>query len=287
MGVDTGGAGDSGSFIGFACDETPELMPLPIQLSHQLTLRLAEARRLGIVPFLRPDGKAQVTVEYDQDRPVRVQTVVISTQHDEDVTTLDVRKEVRRHVIDAVIPREMVDATTQYFINPTGRFVIGGPHGDTGITGRQVAMDTYGGAVRYTSGALSGVDATKVDRSGAYMARYIAKNIVAAGLATRIEVCLSYAIGVAEPTNISVRTFGTGLVPDRSIVPLIREFFPLTPRGIIDTLRLRRPIYRATSVHGHFGRENESFSWERTDKVHDLRHAVLDIQGTTASQSSR
>ena len=270
MGVDTGGAGDQGLMFGYACDETPELMPLPIMMAHKLVRRLSEVRRAGMVDFLRPDGKSQVSVEYVDGKPVRIDAVVVSTQH-ADIPIETVRAGVREHVIDAVIPAEMVDARTKYHINPTGRFVIGGPHGDTGLTGRKIIVDTYGGMGRHGGGCFSGKDPTKVDRSACYMARYVAKNVVAAGLARRCEVQLAYAIGVAEPVSVSVDTFGTAAVADSRIVELIREHFPLTPRGMIEHLRLRRPIYRQSAAFGHFGRVEETFSWEATDKAGVLR----------------
>jgi len=270
MGVDTGGAGDQGLMFGFACDETPELMPLPIMLAHRLVRRLSEVRRAGILDFLRPDGKSQVSVEYANGAPTRVDAVVVSTQHSDSVSTETLRAEVKKHVIDPVVPPEMVDRGTHYHINPTGRFVIGGPHGDTGLTGRKIIVDTYGGMGRHGGGAFSGKDPTKVDRSACYMARYIAKNLVAAGLASRCEVQLAYAIGVAEPVSVMVNTFGTGVVPEDRLAKLIRAHFPLTPRGIIDHLKLRRPIYRNTAAFGHFGREEDGFSWEATDKVEAL-----------------
>jgi S-adenosylmethionine synthetase len=274
MGVDTGGAGDQGLMFGFACDETAELMPMPIQLAHRLTERLSEARRSGLLPWLRPDGKSQVSVEYVNGKPVRIDAIVVSTQHGEEVSTEQLRADVRKHVIDAVVPRKMVDSDTKYHINPTGRFVIGGPHGDTGLTGRKIIVDTYGGMGRHGGGAFSGKDPTKVDRSACYMARYIAKNLVAAGLATRVEVQLAYAIGVAEPVSVMVNTFGTGTIPESEMTDLIRATFPLTPRGIIDHLQLRRPIYRNTAAFGHFGRSHDTFSWEKTDKANALRSAA-------------
>jgi S-adenosylmethionine synthetase len=271
MGVDTGGAGDQGLMFGYACDETAELMPLPIMLAHKLTQRLSEARRSGELDFLRPDGKSQVSVEYDNGRPIRIDAVVISTQHHDTVSTEELRAKVRKHIIDPVIPADMVDGNTKYHINPTGRFVIGGPHGDTGLTGRKIIVDTYGGMGRHGGGAFSGKDPTKVDRSACYMARYIAKNLVAAGLAKRCEVQLAYAIGVAEPVSVMVNTFGTGTVEESRLVELVRSHFPLTPKGMIDHLRLRRPIYRKTAAFGHFGRKEESFSWEAVDKAEALR----------------
>ena len=274
MGVDTGGAGDQGLMFGYACDETPELMPMPIMLSHRLAQRLSQARRSGELPFLRPDGKSQVSVEYVDGRPSRIDAVVISTQHHDTVSTEELRDKVRKHIIDAVIPKSMVDANTKYHINPTGRFVIGGPHGDTGLTGRKIIVDTYGGMGRHGGGAFSGKDPTKVDRSACYMARYIAKNLVAAGFASRCEVQLAYAIGVAEPVSVMVNTFGTGKVEESHLTDLIRKHFPLTPKGIIDHLKLRRPIYRKTAAFGHFGRGEEGFSWEATDKVEALQSEI-------------
>ena len=260
--------------FGFAVDETPELMPLPITLAHKLSKRLSDVRRSGLINFLRPDGKSQVTVEYVNGKPKRIDAIVISIQHHDTVSTEKLREEVRKHVIDAVIPAEMVDEHTKYHINPTGRFVVGGPHGDTGLTGRKIIVDTYGGMGRHGGGAFSGKDATKVDRSACYMARYIAKNLVAAGLATRCEVQLAYAIGVAEPVSVMVNTFGTGTVPEEKLTELVRATFPLTPKGIIDHLQLRRPIYQKTAAFGHFGRTEEGFTWEATDKADALRDAA-------------
>jgi len=271
MGVDTGGAGDQGLMFGYACDETPELMPLPILLAHKLVRRLSEVRRNGTLPYLRPDGKSQVSVEYVDGNPTRIDAVVISTQHGDDVTTEQLRADVRKHIIDHILPKNMLDSSTKYHINPTGRFVIGGPHGDTGLTGRKIIVDTCGGMGRHGGGAFSGKDPTKVDRSACYMARYVAKNLVAAGLASRCEVQLAYAIGVAEPVSVNVNTFGTGRIEDERIVELIRENFSLTPKAIIDHLRLRRPIYRKTAAFGHFGRTEDTFSWELTDKAEALR----------------
>jgi S-adenosylmethionine synthetase len=271
MGVDTGGAGDQGLMFGYACDETPELMPLPIMMAHKLCRRLSDARREGLLNFLRPDGKSQVSVEYEDNQPKRIEAVVISTQHSPDISIEDLRAEVQKHIIDAVIPAGMVDERTKYHINPTGRFVVGGPHGDTGLTGRKIIVDTYGGMGRHGGGAFSGKDPTKVDRSACYMARYIAKNIVASKLASRCEVQLAYAIGVAEPVSVMVNTFGTGLIPDARFTELVRANFLLTPRAIIDTLRLRRPIYRKTAAFGHFGRTEDTFTWEATDKAAALK----------------
>ena len=280
MGVDTGGAGDQGLMFGYACDETEELMPLPILLAHKLTQRLSDARRSKQIPYLRPDGKSQVSVEYVDNKPSRIDAVVISIQHDDDVTTEQLRQDVRQLVIDAVIPAGMVDADTKYHINPTGRFVIGGPHGDTGLTGRKIIVDTYGGMGRHGGGAFSGKDPTKVDRSACYMARYVAKNLVAAGLASRAEVQLAYAIGVAEPVSIMVNSFGTGKIEDSRMAELVRENFSLTPAGMIKSLNLRRPIYRATAAFGHFGRTGESFTWEATDKAEVLREAANLVAAT-------
>jgi S-adenosylmethionine synthetase len=271
MGVDTGGAGDQGLMFGYACDETPELMPLPIMMAHKLCQKLSTVRREGTLNFLRPDGKSQVSVEYVGNVPKRIEAVVISTQHSPEVSTEDLRHEVKKHIIDSVVPANMVDSNTKYHINPTGRFVVGGPHGDTGLTGRKIIVDTYGGMGRHGGGAFSGKDPTKVDRSACYMARYIAKNIVASKLASRCEVQLAYAIGVAEPVSVTVNTFGTGLIADEKFTELVRENFILTPRGIIDTLKLRRPIYRKTAAFGHFGRSEDTFSWEFTDKAEALK----------------
>ena len=275
MGVDTGGAGDQGLMFGYACNETPELMPLPIMLSHKLVQKLSEVRKAKTLTYLRPDGKSQVSVEYDGDKPVRIDAVVISTQHGDDVTTEQLRADVKKYIIDPVLPADMVDADTKFHINPTGRFVIGGPNGDTGLTGRKIIVDTYGGMGRHGGGAFSGKDPTKVDRSACYMARYIAKNIVAAGLATRCEVQLAYAIGVAEPVSVLVDTFGTGTVSGQKLTEIVRGNFKLTPKGIIDTLDLRRPIYRATAAFGHFGRTEPTFTWEKTDKAEALKAAAV------------
>jgi S-adenosylmethionine synthetase len=273
MGVDTGGAGDQGMMFGYACDETPELMPLPIMMAHKLVRQLSDVRRAGKLDFLRPDGKSQVSVEYVDGQPLRIDAVVISTQHSAEVSIEQLRKEVKKHVIDAVVPSNMVDSGTKYHINPTGRFVVGGPHGDTGLTGRKIIVDTYGGMGRHGGGAFSGKDPTKVDRSACYMARYIAKNLVAAGLAKRCEVQLAYAIGVAEPVSVMVSTFGTGTVEAEQIVRLVREHFPLTPKGMIEHLKLRRPIYQKTAAFGHFGRREDTFSWEAADKAEVLQES--------------
>ena len=271
MGVDTGGAGDQGMMFGYACNETAELMPMPISLAHKLTMRLSEVRKHGKLPYLRPDGKSQVTVEYDANRkPVRVDAVVISTQHSELIGNDELRADILKHVIQAVIPAHLLDEDTKYHINPTGRFVIGGPMGDTGLTGRKIIVDTYGGMGRHGGGAFSGKDPTKVDRSAAYVARYIAKNIVAAGLADRCEVQLAYAIGVAEPVSVLVETFGTSKVDPAKISDLVRSNFKLTPKGIIESLNLRRPIYFKTAAYGHFGRTDPDFTWEATDKAAKL-----------------
>ena len=271
MGVDTGGAGDQGLMFGYACDETAELMPLPIMMAHKLVRRLSEARHEGILDFLRPDGKSQVSVEYVGSTPKRIEAVVISTQHSPDVSTEELRREVKKYIIDPIVPSEMVDSQTKFHINPTGRFVVGGPHGDTGLTGRKINVDTYGGMGRHGGGAFSGKDPTKVDRSACYMARYIAKNIVASKLASRCEVQLAYAIGVADPVSVRVDTFGTGVIADERFTDLVRENFPLTPRGIIDHLQLRRPIYRRTAAFGHFGRHEDTFTWEATNKAEALK----------------
>jgi S-adenosylmethionine synthetase len=274
MGVDTGGAGDQGLMFGFACDETPELMPMPIQLAHQLTLKLSEVRKSKKVDFLRPDGKSQVTIEYHNGKPARVDAVVISTQHSESVSNDDLRNAVLEHVIKPVVPVSMLDKNTKYYINPTGRFVIGGPMGDAGLTGRKIIVDSYGGYSRHGGGAFSGKDPSKVDRSACYMARYIAKNVVAAGLAAKAEVQLAYAIGVAEPVSVMVDGFGTATIPEERITELVRENFKLTPKAIIETLDLRRPIYKATAAYGHFGRSGPGFTWEKTDRADALRKAA-------------
>jgi S-adenosylmethionine synthetase len=282
MGVDTGGAGDQGLMFGYACDETPELMPLPIQLAHRLVEKLSQVRRSGELKYLRPDGKSQVSVEYVNGKPARIDAVVISTQHGDDVSTEQLRADVRKYIIDKVVPQNLVDSNTKYHINPTGRFVIGGPHGDTGLTGRKIIVDSYGGMGRHGGGAFSGKDPTKVDRSACYMARYIAKNIVASGLAKRAEVQLAYAIGVAEPVSVMVNSFGTGTIPEDAMEDLIRANFPLTPKGIIDHLKLRRPIYQKTAAFGHFGRSEDSFSWEKTDKAEALSSAALKAEGVAS-----
>src|SRR5438128_1619041 len=271
---DTGGAGDQGMMFGYACNETAELMPLPIMLAHKLTRRLSDVRKEGLMDYLRPDGKSQVTVEYENHKPVRVNTVVVSSQHSEAISNEQIHDEVIQHVIKAVVPEEMLNADTKFYINPTGRFVVGGPQGDTGVTGRKIIVDTYGGAGAHGGGAFSGKDPTKVDRSASYMARYVAKNVVAAGLADRCEVQLAYAIGVAEPVSVLVDTRGTGNVDEEKLPGLVREHFKLTPAGIIDSLNLRRPIFKKTASYGHFGRTEPEFTWERTDKADALRQAA-------------
>jgi len=274
MGVDTGGAGDQGMMFGYACRETPELMPLPIQTAHRLAQRLAEARRDGSLPYLRPDGKSQVTVEYEDGRPLRVEAVVVSTQHAPEIGTGDLRRDIDEQIIRKVIPESLRDSRTKIHINPTGRFVVGGPQGDTGLTGRKIIVDTYGGYAPHGGGAFSGKDPTKVDRSAAYMARYIAKNIVAAGLSDRAQVQIAYAIGVADPVSIMVETFGSGRIADEKLVDLVRGHFGLKPKEIIESLDLRRPIYLPTAAYGHFGRTGPGFTWERTDKADALRRAA-------------
>jgi len=278
QGVDTGGAGDQGLMFGYACNETPELMPMPIQMAHNLTRRLSEVRRDGTIPYLRPDGKSQVSIEYRDGRPFRVEAVVISTQT-ADLDIEDIRADIMEHVIKPVIPAELLDENTKYHINPTGKFVIGGPMGDAGLTGRKIIVDTYGGYAPHGGGAFSGKDPTKVDRSAAYMARYIAKNVVAAGLADKCTVQLAYAIGVAEPVSVLIDTHGTGIIDDERISDVVRENFTLTPKAIIETLDLRRPIYKATARFGHFGRLNDEFSWEKTDKAETLRSAAEQHRG--------
>ena len=270
--IDAIGAGDQGMMFGYASDETPEYMPYPIALAHKLSRKLTEVRKNGTLPYLRPDGKTQVTVEYDENGvPARLDAVVLSTQHDPEVTQDQIHKDIKKYVFDAIIPEGMVDEKTKFFINPTGRFVIGGPHGDSGLTGRKIIVDTYGGMARHGGGAFSGKDCTKVDRSAAYAARYVAKNIVAAGLAKKCEIQLSYAIGVAHPTSIMVDTFGTGVLEDDKLVEIIREICDLRPAGIIQMLDLRRPIYKQTAAYGHFGRTDIDLPWEKLDKVEDLK----------------
>ena len=274
QGVDTGGAGDQGLMFGFACREAPQLMPLPIMLAHALTRQLSELRRAGDLPWLRPDGKSQVTVEYVDGKPARVEAVVVSTQHAPEVSHEEIRREVIAKVIHPIVPAAYLDERTAYHVNPTGKFVIGGPHGDSGLTGRKIIVDTYGGYGRHGGGAFSGKDPTKVDRSACYMARYIAKNLVAAGLAEKVEVQLAYAIGVAEPVSVRVDTFGTAVISEEKIERLVRNEFKLTPREIIQTLDLRRPIYQRTAAFGHFGREEPGFTWERIDRAAELRSAA-------------
>jgi S-adenosylmethionine synthetase len=271
MGVDTGGAGDQGLMFGYACTETEELMPLPIMLAHKLCRGLSEARRKGELDYLRPDGKSQVTIEYDGDKPVRVDAVVVSTQHSPAVSNDTLREDIIEKIVHKVVPASMMDKNTKFYINPTGRFVIGGPQGDAGVTGRKIIVDTYGGAAPHGGGAFSGKDPTKVDRSACYMARYVAKNIVAAGIAERATVQLAYAIGVADPVSVLVDTHATGRINDQKISELVRAHFKLTPRGIMEVLDLRRPIYRKTAAFGHFGRHEPEFTWERTDKANALR----------------
>ena len=270
------GAGDQGLMFGFACSETPELMPLPIALSHKLTAKLSEVRKNGTLPYLRPDGKSQVSIEYQNDKPIRISAVVISTQHNEEMASKMnmLREDIKSHVIDPVLPEGMIDSETQFFINPTGKFVIGGPMGDCGLTGRKIIVDTYGGMGRHGGGAFSGKDPSKVDRSAAYMARYVAKNIVAAGLSEKAEVQLAYAIGVAEPVSVHVNTFGTAKIDEVKISELVREHFPLKPRGIIEHLDLLKPIFKRTAAYGHFGREDQGFKWEETDLADTLRQSA-------------
>ncbi len=274
QGVDRDGAGDQGLMFGYACNQTPELMPVPIAFAHRLINRLTEVRQTGVVKWLRPDSKSQVTIEYDGMKPVRVEAIVISTQHDESVTQKQIAAFIKKEVIGKVIPAEMLDSKTKYHINPTGRFVVGGPHGDTGLTGRKIIVDTYGGWGRHGGGAFSGKDSTKVDRSAAYMGRYVAKNIVAAGLAEQCEVQLAYAIGVAEPVSIRVDTFGTGTIPEERFEKLVRDHFPLTPKGIIEHLKLRRPVFLKTAEGGHFGRSGDGFTWEANNKAAALKKAA-------------
>jgi len=294
QGVDVGGAGDQGLMVGFACDQTEELMPMPIALAHKLTLRLAEVRKKGILKYLGPDGKSQVTIEYRDGKPFRLDTVVLSSQHTEDILdrtgkkiTNAAREEIIQKVALATLPKNMIDKNTKFFVNPTGKFVVGGPQSDTGVTGRKIIVDTYGGWAPHGGGAFSGKDPTKVDRSATYMARHVAKNVVAAGLAKECTVQLAYAIGIAEPVSVMVDTKNTGLIPDQELVRLVREVFPLTPRGIIDYLDLRRPIYLKTASYGHFGRTEPTFTWEKTNKTKDLQKAAgVNTNGSSRTKSS-
>ncbi|MEX0736989.1 MAG: methionine adenosyltransferase [Bacteroidota bacterium] len=275
MGVDTGGAGDQGMMFGYACTETPELMPMPIMFAHKLVKRLAEIRKKNRhMPYLRPDAKSQVTIEYEGRRPIRIDTIVVSTQHAPDVSQKKIREEVIENVVKRVLPKDLLDKKTRYFVNPTGRFEVGGPHGDSGLTGRKIIVDTYGGRAPHGGGAFSGKDPTKVDRSAAYAARHLAKNIVAAGLATECQIQVAYAIGVAQPVSINVETFGTGVIPDIEIAGIIMKEVDMTPKGIINRLKLRRPIYRNTAAYGHFGRNEEGFTWEKLDLVKMFHMAV-------------
>ena len=287
MGVDKGGAGDQGMMFGYATDETPEYMPLPISLAHQLTRKLAEIRKKGVLPYLRPDAKSQVTVEYDNGMPVRIEAIVLSSQHDGDVTLKTIEKDLKKHVIYKVLPSKLIDVNTKIFINPTGRFEVGGPHGDTGLTGRKIIVDTYGGMGAHGGGAFSGKDPSKVDRSASYFARYVAKNIVASGAAKRCELQVAYAIGVAEPVSVMVNTFGTGIFPDEEIVAAVHKIFDFTPLGIIKKLNLRRPVYRATAAYGHFGRNEEGFTWENLDSVAKIQKELKMNKETSAKANRR
>lgn len=283
MGVDTGGAGDQGMMFGYATDETKELMPLPLTLAHALTRKLSQVRKNGTLPYLRPDGKSQVTVEYDNGQPIRVEAIVLSSQHDGDVTLKTIEKDLKKHVISKIIPEKFIDKDTKIFINPTGRFEIGGPHGDTGLTGRKIIVDTYGGMASHGGGAFSGKDPSKVDRSAAYFARYVAKNIVAAGVAKRCEIQVSYAIGVAEPVSIMVNTFDTSDFSNEEIVAAVRKNFDFTPRGITKKLDLRKPVFKKTAAYGHFGRDEEGFTWEKLDSVSKIK-AALKIKDSSRSR---
>jgi S-adenosylmethionine synthetase len=283
MGVDTGGAGDQGMMFGYSCRETPELMPMPIMMAHKLVRKVSELRRSGVLDWARPDGKSQVTVEYENDKPVRIDAIVLSIQHSTSVEQARITADLKEHVIASVVPAEFIDKNTKYFINPTGRFEIGGPHGDTGLTGRKIIVDTYGGMAAHGGGAFSGKDPTKVDRSACYMARYIAKNLVAAGLCDKVQIQLAYAIGVAEPVSVLVDTFGTATIDEKRLSDLVRDHFSLTPKGIIETLQLRRPIYKKTAAFGHFGRTEDSFTWEQTDKADALRNAANHLHVATAN----
>ncbi|MBI3306418.1 MAG: methionine adenosyltransferase [Candidatus Omnitrophica bacterium] len=286
MGVDKGGAGDQGMMFGYATDETPEFMPLPITLAHHLTRKLADVRKKGTLPYLRPDAKSQVTVEYDNGSPLRIEAIVVSSQHDGDVTLKTIERDLKKHVIYKVLPSKFIDVNTKIFINPTGRFEVGGPHGDTGLTGRKIIVDTYGGMGAHGGGAFSGKDPSKVDRSASYFARYAAKNIVASGAAKRCEIQVAYAIGVAEPVSVMVNTFGTGVLPDEQIEAAVRKVFDFTPLGIIKKLNLRRPVYRATAAYGHFGRNEEGFTWENLDSVAKLQKE-LKLKDTSTAKASR
>ena len=277
MGVDTGGAGDQGMMFGFACRETDELMPMPIMMAHKLVRKVSELRRSGVLDWARPDGKSQVTVEYQNGKPVRIDAIVLSIQHSPSVDQKRITADLKDHVIPAVIPAHLLDSKTKYYVNPTGKFEIGGPHGDTGLTGRKIIVDTYGGMAAHGGGAFSGKDPTKVDRSACYMARYIAKNLVASGLCDRVQLQLAYAIGVADPVSVLVDTFGTAQIEEAKLSDLVREFFVLTPKGIIETLNLRRPIYKKTAAFGHFGRTEDTFTWELTNKADDLKKAVNNL----------
>ncbi|HSE41637.1 MAG TPA: methionine adenosyltransferase [Acidobacteriota bacterium] len=283
MGVDTGGAGDQGMMFGYSCRETPELMPMPIMMAHKLVRKVSELRRSGVLEWARPDGKSQVTVEYEGDKPVRIDAIVLSIQHSPTVEQSKITADLKDHVIASVVPSQFIDAQTKYFINPTGRFEIGGPHGDTGLTGRKIIVDTYGGMAAHGGGAFSGKDPTKVDRSACYMARYIAKNLVASGLCDKVQIQLAYAIGVADPVSVLVDTFGTSTIDEKRLSDLVRDHFSLTPKGIIETLQLRRPIYKKTAAFGHFGRTEDSFSWEKTDKAEALRNAANHLHIATAN----